>query len=89
MFFASKKEMMRYIALKDMEEKGEITNLKTQFKVSCDVNGIHICNYFGDFFYRDKDGTAHLEDVKGFKTPVYRLKKKLVMACQKVKIEEV
>jgi len=31
----------------------------------------------------------HTEDVKGYKTDVYKLKKKLVEAIYKIKIEEV
>jgi len=29
------------------------------------------------------------EDAKGFKTPIYRLKKKLVKACMGIEIQEI
>jgi hypothetical protein len=39
---------------------------------------------------QNQEGYTVVEDVKGFKTPVYKLKKKLVEACHiGVKIEEV
>ena len=87
--FASKKEATRYGELKLLEKQGEITNLKLQPKFLCVVNGKKICKYFADFQYENRDGSVIIEDVKGFPTRVYRLKKKLVEALHDFKITEV
>jgi len=42
-----------------------------------------------DFYYCDLDGTPHIVDAKGFKTAVYRLKKRLAALLLHVTIEEV
>jgi hypothetical protein len=78
--FASKRESERYAELKLLEKAGEITDLKLQPKFQCEVNGQKICNYFADFTYLKKNGERVTEDVKGMPTPVFRLKKKLVLA---------
>ena len=36
-------------------------------------------NYIADFQYIEKDGTEVVEDVKGFKTKEYNIKKKLFL----------
>lgn len=88
--FDSKREAERYAELRIMVLSGEITNLEPQPSFLCFVNGKLICRYFADFSYFIK-GTDDrvVEDVKGVKTPVYRLKKKLVEALYKIKITEV
>lgn len=50
---------------------------------------VSIGKYRGDFEYRDKDGQRIVEDVKGFKTPLYRWKKKHVEAQYGIEIREV
>lgn len=86
--FDSKKEATRYSELKFMETAGEIKDLTLQPKFPCFVEGKLICTYIADFQYYDVEG-RHVEDAKGFKTDVYRLKKKLVEALYNVTIEEV
>ena len=74
--FDSMKEAKRYGVLKMMEKSGVIRNLELQPSFDCYVNQVKVCTYKADF--------------KGFKTAVYKLKKKLVEACHiGVKIEEV
>lgn len=97
--FDSKKEAARYQQLKLMERAGEIHGLVLQPTYVLNVNGSKICSYKADFFYklveRDKTGltTGYLrhivEDVKGMKTPVYNLKKKLMKAIHGIEITEV
>lgn len=83
--FDSKKECNRYIKLKALEDAGEIHDLKLQVKFEIQPhfkhNGqtIRAINYFADFTYYDKNDTIHVEDTKGFKTPEYLLKKKLLL----------
>ena len=44
--------------------------------------------YYADFEYYENDEYI-VEDVKGVKTPVYKLKKKLIEAQYKIRITEV
>lgn len=87
--FDSRREAARYQELKLMEKAGAIGGLTLQHKISIDYNGVHICNYFADFYYYDTAKQEEVyEDVKGRKTDVYRLKKKMVWAFHKIKILE-
>jgi hypothetical protein len=87
--FDSKREAARYMELVLLERAGEISRLELQPKYDCVVNGKKICTYKADFRYFNANGSV-VEDVKGMKTPVYRLKKKLVEALfPGVKIQEV
>ena len=95
--FASKAEAERYCELRLLLRAGQISNLEMQPKFPISINGVKICTYVADFRYFSRDdgpqnqvGHLHVEDVKGTKTPVYRLKKKLVEALYPgVKIEEI
>lgn len=87
--FDSKAEGHRYATLKRMQGAGLIRDLELKPKFPCEVAGRKVCTYIADFGYStDKDGRV-IEDVKGVKTPVYRLKKKLVEALHGVRIVEV
>lgn len=86
--FASKREAARYSELKTLERAGEIQHLQLQPRFPCFVEGKLICTYIADFQYHDKEG-RHVEDAKGYKTDVYKLKKKLVEALYGIVIEEV
>lgn len=77
--FASQAEGRRYAQLKLLERAGEISRLELQPAFRCEINGKLVCTYRADFAYFDKS-SRKVEDVKGMKTPVYRLKKKLVEA---------
>lgn len=93
--FQSKREAARYTELKLLEKAGEIYYLELQPKFPCFIGNTKICTYVADFKYDDYrpseigPPTFHIEDVKGVRTPVYRLKKKLVEALYDVVIEEV
>ena len=86
--FDSKAEAKRYTELKLLEKANVISDLRLQPKFDCVVNGKKICTYRADFDYYEADKYV-CEDVKGFKTPVYRLKKKLVEALFEVIIIEI
>ena len=77
--FDSKREAARYMELMLLQRAGEIERLELQPKYDCIVNGRKICTYRADFRYFTKESSV-VEDVKGMKTAVYRLKKKLVEA---------
>lgn len=91
-WFASQKEGKRYKELKLLEKAGQIYELKRQIDFSFDLYDVHICTYRADFVYleHDKDGSAKLvvEDAKGFKTPDYKIKKKLLKALYGYEVRE-
>ena len=83
--FDSKREMNRYCELKLLEKAKEISHLELQPKFLL-IDGfrykgkkIQAMNYIADFQYIEKDGTEVVEDVKGFKTKEYNIKKKLFL----------
>lgn len=86
--FASGKEAMRYGELKMLEGAGEIRELALQVPFRLVVEGDHVCDYVADFVYRDELGRQVVEDVKGKRTEMYRLKKKLMKACHGIEIVE-
>lgn len=45
--------------------------------------------YIADFVYVDKNGQTVVEDCKGYKTEAYRLKKKLMLYMNGIKIKEI
>lgn len=80
--FDSRREADRYLVLKSMEEDGAIEDLRRQVRYELvpafDVDGKHYrpVYYVADFVYVE-DGKEIVEDVKGMRTDVYRLKSKL------------
>jgi hypothetical protein len=88
--FASKREMIRYSELKMLVRSGIISKLELQPKFPIVLNGTHVCNYISDFRYLDQQGNTIVEDSKGMRTEIYRLKAKLFHACYpKLRIIEV
>lgn len=80
--FPSKAEAQRYSELRLLEKAGKISHLERQPKIPIYVHGEFICFYIADFHYFDKEKKEHItEEVKGFETPIWRLKKKLFHAC--------
>ena len=83
--FDSLKEGGRYRVLKLLVKAKEIKDLELQKKFELqpaytNANGKHIraINYLADFYYYDnKLGCYVVEDVKGFRTKEYLLKKKI------------
>ena len=83
--FDSKKEAKRYNELKILKKAGLIKELELQkvFELQpkyTNNKGEHIrsITYKADFFYYDKNLEKYIvEDTKGYRTDVYKLKKKL------------
>lgn len=82
--FDSRKEAKRYTELKLMEKAGIITDLELQVPYvilpAYRKNGkkIREIKYIADFVYWDTEKNKKIvEDVKGVKTEVYKIKKKL------------
>lgn len=80
--FDSKAEAERYLQLLALQNAGTISELVLQPEFvlvpAFTKNGKHYrkITYLADFKYKLGDDT-YVEDVKGFKTEVYRIKKKL------------
>lgn len=87
--FASKKEAMRYRELKLLERAGEIENLQLQVPyILIDKSKYgRAIKYVADFVYQEK-GKTIVEDSKGFKTDVYKLKKRLLAEKYNIEIKE-
>lgn len=75
--FASKAEARRYSELKLLKAAGEIISLGVQpsFVVAAGIR------YVADFICTDRTGKVWIEDVKGFETQAFQLKKKLFEAA--------
>jgi len=86
--FASKKEARRYQELKLLQKAKKIHMLELQPKFPIVINKVKVCTYIADFEYME-NGYRIIEDVKGIKTPVYRLKKKLVEVVYGIRIKEI
>lgn len=88
--FMSKREARRYVELKNMQMSGQIFDLKLQVPVVCAINGIDCFTWIADFVYFIKGNPGWLvyEDCKGFKTDIYRLKKKVVESLHGIRILE-
>lgn len=90
LFFQSKKEATQYSILKLRLRDGEIRDLKCQVTFLLEVNGILICKYRADFVYEEVASYRQIiEDVKGYRTDLYKLKKKLMYALYGIEIQEV
>ena len=80
--FDSKKEAARYAQLKLLEKAEVIYNLELQprfllqDKFRYKGEAFRKVEYIADFRYTDKTGATIVEDVKGYKTETYNLKKK-------------
>lgn len=89
--FASKKEARRYSELKLLEKAGKISNLVLQKRFPIYVHEVKICDYVCDFEYLPEGkalGRETVEDTKGVRTAIYKLKKKLLAACYGIEIRE-
>lgn len=85
--FDSIAEADRYGELCLLQRAGEISKLETQPSYTLTVRGMLICRYVADFRYW-QNGRLVVEDVKGVKTPEYRLKCKLMQAIHGITILE-
>jgi hypothetical protein len=87
--FDSRREALRYQELKLWEQTGEIQDLILQPSFELRVEGGKVIGkYFADFKYRHGMKVV-IEDVKGVKTAVYKLKKRIVESVYGIKITEV
>ena len=89
-WFDSKREAARYQELICLQRANKIEHLKLQTEFVIEVNGHLVCKYRSDFDYFDcESGAWVVEDVKGFRTKEYQLKKKLMLAVLGIVVREV
>ena len=88
--FDSKKEANRYSELKCLERGGVIDNLRLQVPfVLIDKSEYgRAIKYIADFVYTEGDKEV-VEDVKGFKTDMYRLKKRMLVERYGIEVREI
>lgn len=96
MTFDSITEYRRFLELSLLERAGAIQGLKRQVRYtlipSQKISGKVVERpvvYIADFTYYDKDGKLHVEDVKGFRTDVFKIKKKLMLYIHGIQVTEV
>jgi len=96
--YASKAEARRAAELKLLEKAGKIENLGEQVKFEIipqqkapDGKVLERATFYvADFVYTDPTtGQEVIEDCKGYRTPIYRLKKKLMLLGWGIRIKEV
>lgn len=94
--FDSNREMAYYIKLKMLEQKGIIKDLELQksfeLQPSFKLNGktYKKITYRADFSYVSvQDNKIHIVDTKGFRTQVYKLKRKMFAYKYGIEIEEI
>lgn len=88
----SKLETKRCNELHLMQRGGLIRDLEAhpQPRFGFVVNDVKVCSYLSDFRYFDEQlGREVVEDTKGFRSDVFRIKKKLMLACFGIEVEEV
>lgn len=91
--FDSKKEAKRYQELVSLARGRHIKDLRLQVPYelvpATRINGVHQrpIKYIADFVYIE-DGKEVVEDVKGVKTDVYKLKRRLMKMIHNIEIRE-
>lgn len=91
--YDSKKEA-EYARILDLASRAtriadRVVQVTRQVPYPVEIDGAKICKYIADFVVFYADGRREIVDVKGYRTEIYKLKKKLVEAIYKIKIIEV
>ena len=93
--FDSMKEAHRYCELKLMQRAGVISDLQLQVSFELiptqRIDGKVVeraVNYVADFVYK-QNGLTVVEDTKGYKTPEYIIKRKLMLWVHGIRIREI
>lgn len=87
--FDSALEARHYAKLKLLKRAGEIRDFERQASYDLEVNGQKIATYRADFVVTMPDGSIQVQDTKGYPTPEYKLKKKLMRAIYGIEIMEI
>ncbi len=81
----SKAEAKRYVELSLLQRAGKINGLAVHPRYEIVINGAKICTVILDFEYTEK-GRKVTEDVKGARTALSNLKRKLVEAVHGITV---
>lgn len=92
--YASKREAKRAQELKALEKAGKIFELQEQvkFELIPKQDGERACHYIADFTYLEQYKTVDsfvVEDAKGYRDPIYRIKRKLMLQVHGIRVREV
>lgn len=94
--YDSAKEAHRHSVLKLLERAGKISGLERQVKFELipaqrdkETGKVieRACSYIADFTYYE-NGVFVVEDSKGYRTPEYKIKKKLLLWVHGIRIKE-
>jgi hypothetical protein len=86
--FQSGLERDRYLELKYMLQQGLIASFTRQKLYKFIINGVLITTWRADFVVKTNEGGTRVEDVKGYITDEYLIKKRLMKACYGIEIYE-
>lgn len=94
--YDSRKEHRRANELRLLQRAGVISGLREQVRYELipaqrSAEGRVVeraCSYIADFVYTDQHGNTIVEDTKGMRTDVYRIKRKLMLYVHGIKITE-
>lgn len=96
--YDSKKECKRHQELLLLQRAGAIRGLERQVPFELipsqrdpETGKVieRACVYVADFTYYDDAGRYIVEDAKGFRTPEYKIKRKLLLKVHGIRIKEV
>ena len=92
--FDSRKEAQRYAELCLLQRAGKVKEIERQvrYEIIPKIGKERAAYYVADFVYKEKQGDiwcSVVEDVKGAKTDVYRLKRKLMLWRHGIEIKEI
>lgn len=89
LIFDSQKEAKRYSELKLLLKAGEIGLLELQVDFELNEGGTHSLKYIADFVYLDaRTGEKIVEDCKGYRTSIYKKKRRLMKKIYGITIKE-
>lgn len=83
--FASKKEYADWCELKLREKAGLIQRLERQVRIPITINQQTVCTYIADAIWFE-NGERVVFDSKGYETPEFKLKRKLLKAVLNINL---
>lgn len=86
------KMQLRSGYISELREQVRYELIPAQYRTGSDGRRVLVeraCAYVADFVYRDSSGGLVVEDVKGFRTEAYRIKRKLMLHVHGIVIKEV
>ena len=87
-FSDSRKEARTDAEYQTLLRCGQLKSVERKKRYPLKIKDVLICTYVSDWVVTDRAGAVAVIDAKGFKTPVYRIKKKLMKALYGIDIIE-